>query len=598
MSDETANSDPSRTVSPFLSLAASIYNAPGVYAALVGAGMSTEAGLKTGRDVTRGLAELEALHIEGNVPKDVDAWWTRVKSVPLSYSALVEAIAPTAGQRQALLRSVVEPSVDEIAAGLKVPTAAHQGLADLVLSGFVRIIITTNFDRLIESALHAAGIEEQVLSGPEDLTGMVPLQHTRCTVIKFHGDYLQANLRNTESELIEYEGAWGSLLRRVLDEYGLFTVGWSGASDTALRSEIKNVAGRRYGCYLGVRGDVDPALRPLLEDRRATILQVTSATTFFDQLTGTLREVSQRPARPLATSATVGATKRLLSQGRTRIDLRELLLREAQLLKSWLDGYSLPNEATYQADLEEIVVRSEPVVAALAAGSFYGDPEQDPLWLSVFRLVAAQPVPIAGWDAGIALRRLPATLSLYASALSAWAAERPDLVLRLLSQSFRGPLYRPSGATVVYCPAAVALAPPQVLDARLAAPDWAYQWPIRFSNIVVESVKPLLVDQFPVEVEFAFAFEDLEYLMALLQYDWHSVQGITDRIGWQPSTFHRGLILVQPAVVGPQPPSVLERFLSKEGPLKATTWSQRGGFGGDRRRFSAAVDAVKAGLST
>jgi SIR2-like domain/Restriction endonuclease len=169
--------------------------------------------------------------------------------------------------RQALLRSVIEPSADEIRAGLKIPGAAHHALAELVVRGYVRVIVTTNFDRLIEAALRMAGIEEQMLSGPGDLPGMIPLQHAACTVIKLHGDYQQANLINTDAELAEYDPQWLGLLRRVLAEYGLVTVGWSGQSDTALRREIVAAAGRRYGCFLGVQGLVTGNICGLTETR-------------------------------------------------------------------------------------------------------------------------------------------------------------------------------------------------------------------------------------------------------------------------------------------------------------------------------------------
>jgi hypothetical protein len=220
--------------------------------------MSTAAGIPTGWDLTRALAELEARHQDGHVPDDIEAWWAANKTAALGYSSVMEAIAPTIGQRQALLRSLIEPSADEIRAGLKVPGAAHHALAELVGRGYVRVIVTTNFDRLLETALGTAGIEEQMLSGPSDLPGMIPLQHTACTVIKLHGDYQQANLINTDAELAEYHPGWLGLLRRVLTEYGLVTVGWSGQSDTALRREIAAAAGRRYGCFLGIRGGADP----------------------------------------------------------------------------------------------------------------------------------------------------------------------------------------------------------------------------------------------------------------------------------------------------------------------------------------------------
>jgi len=281
---------------------------------------------------------------------------------------VVEALAPTLGQRQALLRSVIEPSADEIRAGLKIPGPAHHALAGLVGQGSVRVIVTTNFDRLIETALRSAGIEEQMLSGPGDLPGMIPLQHTTCTLIKLHGDYQQASLVNTDAELAEYDPEWLGLLRRVLAEYGLVTVGWPGRSDTALRREIVAAAGRRYGCFLGIRGELIPELEAVAREGRATVVPVTSADEFFDKVAGTLTEVAQRPSVPLRTSAIVGTVKRLISQGRMKIELRDVLLREAGLLKDRLDRIPAFSPDEYKQRLAGIQQTGQPLAAALAAG--------------------------------------------------------------------------------------------------------------------------------------------------------------------------------------------------------------------------------------
>jgi hypothetical protein len=54
--------DDTRVVDPELGLAASIAMSPGVYAALLGSGMSTAAGIKTGWEFTKELGELIAQH--------------------------------------------------------------------------------------------------------------------------------------------------------------------------------------------------------------------------------------------------------------------------------------------------------------------------------------------------------------------------------------------------------------------------------------------------------------------------------------------------------------------------------------------------------
>ena len=51
------------------------------------------------------------------------------------------------------LKAYFEPNDDERAQGLKRPTAAHRSIAELVAAGAIRVIITTNFDCLLEQAL-------------------------------------------------------------------------------------------------------------------------------------------------------------------------------------------------------------------------------------------------------------------------------------------------------------------------------------------------------------------------------------------------------------------------------------------------------------
>lgn len=68
-------------------------------------------------------------------------------------------------------------------------------------SGHVRVIITTNFDRLIENALREAGVEPTVVTSDDALKGAVPLIHSRCYVVKIHGDYPDTRIRNADSEL-------------------------------------------------------------------------------------------------------------------------------------------------------------------------------------------------------------------------------------------------------------------------------------------------------------------------------------------------------------------------------------------------------------
>lgn len=119
------------------------------------------------------------------------------------------------------------------------PARRTRAIAELVKRGFVRVILTTNFDRLTEQALEAAGVSPQDIARPEAINGMAPLAHSPATVIKLHGDYKDLGSRNTPGELGEYPTEWTRLLDQVFDEYGLLISGWSADWDNALVAALE-----------------------------------------------------------------------------------------------------------------------------------------------------------------------------------------------------------------------------------------------------------------------------------------------------------------------------------------------------------------------
>ena len=58
------------------------------------------------------------------------------------------------------------------------PTSTHHAIAGLVSSGHVRVIFTINFDRLMERALEAVGINPSVIDSPDKIEGAMPLTHS------------------------------------------------------------------------------------------------------------------------------------------------------------------------------------------------------------------------------------------------------------------------------------------------------------------------------------------------------------------------------------------------------------------------------------
>lgn len=142
---------PTTGVDARVALATSMHAGPGVYAVLVGSGMSSAAGVPTGWQVLQDLIRKIGL-AEGVDPEQLEdapeAWWANQGRPEARYDTILSALATTDAARRALLRHYFDPPPAE--GGPVLPTAAHAGLAGLCESGRVRLVLTTNFDRLIE----------------------------------------------------------------------------------------------------------------------------------------------------------------------------------------------------------------------------------------------------------------------------------------------------------------------------------------------------------------------------------------------------------------------------------------------------------------
>lgn len=123
-------------VDPRVALATSMHAAPGVYAVLVGSGMSSAAGIPTGWQVVQDLVRkvavvdgVDALQL-GDAP---EVWWEGRYGVEPRYDALLEVLAPTDAARRALLRQYFDPP--RSSTGAIEPMDGHRALAALCAAG-------------------------------------------------------------------------------------------------------------------------------------------------------------------------------------------------------------------------------------------------------------------------------------------------------------------------------------------------------------------------------------------------------------------------------------------------------------------------------
>ncbi|MGL3214044.1 SIR2 family protein [Bradyrhizobium sp. BR 1433] len=271
-------------IDPLNSLAFSVYENKAVYCVLLGSGVSRSVEIPTGWEITLDLVRRVAA-LEGVTDQqDWAAWYRSTHQVDPGYSDLLDQLAATPDERRSILHSYIEPTAEDLEAGKKIPTQAHRAIARLVQAGYVKVILTTNFDRLMEGALRDVGVEPTVIASEDALKGAVPLIHSRCYVVKLHGDYLDTRILNTETELSKYTSAMNKLLDRIIDEHGLIVSGWSADWDPALRAALTRAPTRRYPMYWAARGEPSKIATDLISQRAGRIIRIDSADTFFESL--------------------------------------------------------------------------------------------------------------------------------------------------------------------------------------------------------------------------------------------------------------------------------------------------------------------------
>ena len=251
---------PDNALSPHVMLASAVHAQPGVYALLLGSGVSRSAEIPTGWEIVKTLVRKIAAIQSGDADsraladENPEEWWRQNGLGELGYSSLLASLAPTSSAaRQGHLEEFFIATDADREEGRKQPTEAHRAIARLTKAGWIRVILTTNFDRLMEQALEAEGVPFQVLQRATDAGAAKPLVHASATVVKLHGDWTDLESRNTIDELSSYPQEWEALLSRVFNEYGLLISGWSADWDKAL---VELLAGtpRRYPLYWDSRG--------------------------------------------------------------------------------------------------------------------------------------------------------------------------------------------------------------------------------------------------------------------------------------------------------------------------------------------------------
>lgn len=314
-----------RVPTPIAALAVNLAVTPAGFAFLLGSGFSRSAGVPSAWDVLRDItARWYAAETGTPVGATVDpiGWAGERLGASATYSRVLEQLFPERAQRQELLAGYFVG---------KTPTQAHRTLARMAATGLVRVIVTTNFDRLIEASLDDAGVRWSRVSSDSELATAQPRDVAPVFILKLHGDYGSIDMRNTTDEISVIDPGVSAELAAIVRSHGLVVVGYAG-TDPAV-AEILRSARPRLGLYWAVRGSASNEQSELLRAVDGYEIQIEDADAFMPDLQRRIDAMSTSPSEQLPLE--VYRETVALIRGGDLIGLREGIKRRGSAILGW-----------------------------------------------------------------------------------------------------------------------------------------------------------------------------------------------------------------------------------------------------------------------
>jgi hypothetical protein len=213
--------------------------APGHYAFLLGAGISAGAGIPLGGAIVKMLRQRLVEELQHDIsPEASEALFEELgwfQDPEAEYAEALQRAFSSDHDRQRFFRDLI--------AG-KMPTLAHYYLASIIASGHCNLVLTTNFDDLLEKALASLHLDEvNVIAHPTE-TEYVSASPELVTLVKLHGSYTFPQLSNLASETQRLQRQLRRYFEFLLRDHGLIVAGYAGRDRSIMDPITRSVRDR------------------------------------------------------------------------------------------------------------------------------------------------------------------------------------------------------------------------------------------------------------------------------------------------------------------------------------------------------------------
>jgi hypothetical protein len=413
----------------------SVYSNKGIYALLLGSGISKSSGIPTGWDIVKDLIKrIATLENEECFP-DPETWYmTKFEEEP-DYSNLLSKLVKTPSERINLLRPYIEANEEDREQGLKIPTKAHYAIANLVKKGYIKVIITTNFDRLIETALQSVGIEPTVIKNSFDIDGTMPLVHNDFTLIKVNGDYLDSRFLNTKNELEKYDKKMHNFLSQIINEYGIISCGWSAVWDLGLIRILDQCQSFKFGSYWAYKDICEKQLEDVAIKRKGQLININDADTFFTEIYGKIEALeSINDNHPLNAEIALARLKKYIVKEEHKILLHDLIFAELEEAKNKINRFEdlslYPNNEHFIPLIRKYESSIDIALKMTIHGVYWSKPEHNLLFKDLLSRIS-EPVkdpPGRFYQETRDFHYYPSMLIIYALGISSLKVQKYELL--------------------------------------------------------------------------------------------------------------------------------------------------------------------------
>lgn len=499
------------------SLAFSMYTNKGIYALFLGSGISSAAGIPTGWKIIEDLIRKIAIVNNEDCGTDPVEWYRTHYNENPNYSKLLDTLTQTSSERCNLMHPYFTPTEEEAEKGVKKPTKAHKAIAKLIKKGFIKVIVTTNFDRLLEQALQEENIIPTVIKSSDDIDGMLPLVHSKVTIFKINGDYKDTRFLNTDGELSSYPEKIKNLFLNILNDYGIISCGWSGQWDIALKDVIRSCSNYRFGSYWTYVGKCTNELEEIAKQRKGKTLQITDGDSFFTELYERVEALENYESafHPFSVEIAIARLKKYIVKDEYRISLHDLIISLQEetyknVQKCWIDNSLLHSPSELKPVIEKYVKSIQIILPITINIAYWAKPHQYVLCLSIIeRLVELPNLQKRSTEYSNDIYHIPTLFLIYGIGISCLITKKYDLLSKLfkLKNKQETDSYSPNLISRINCGNVLTIE-----DGRKVWNNRAYT---PLNNYLFETIKPYYSSFIPDEKKFSNYFDLFEFLCLL-----------------------------------------------------------------------------------